>query len=54
MTAKEELREAAKVHREAAEILEEMAELTDENKGEELTVRYALKCVKLQGLLGLE
>lgn len=54
MAEKEELKKAAKIHREAAEILEEMAENTDEDKEDELAVRYALKHARLQKLLGLE
>lgn len=51
MNWKETLKAAAKLERECADILEELSETEDEEKAEELTVRYALRATKVQKYL---
>ncbi len=48
MNWKEKLKVAAKLERECADILEELSETEDEEKVQELAVKYALKSMKAQ------
>lgn len=51
MSWKEALKAAAKLERECADILDELSKTEDEEKAEELAVRYALKATKVQEYL---
>ena len=47
MSAKEEIKEKAKIFRECADLLDEMAEVEDTEKGEELMVKLMMRMMKL-------
>ena len=50
MNGKEEIKEAAKLTRDCADILDEMAEVEEEEKVDELLVRYAAKTLRIRRL----